>query len=140
VPKVPAEVKAMIDSMSSAPEELSKDMVAEKVWDASRVKSCAECLQMAVEMLLILLPEGSLRDKVSDVSVAVATYKRRFTFVVAKVLWPLHLFLFVSNLVVAPVASPRRRKKRPRRSRRLRAGLLLRPRQLPNLRRKEELP
>lgn len=87
MPKVPAEVKAMIESMSSPPEgDLPKDLIAERAWDVSRVKSCAECLQMAVEMLLIILPEGSLRDNVSAASVAVATYKRRFTYVVAKVI------------------------------------------------------
>ena len=76
----------MIEKMSSPPDgEPSKEAAAERAWDISRVKSCAECLQMAVEMLLIVLPEGFLRDIISAASVTVATYKRRFTYTVAKV-------------------------------------------------------
>jgi hypothetical protein len=70
-----------IEGMAKPP----KDLLMEKQWDMERVKECAGCLQMAVEMLLIVLPEGSLRDRVSAAAVQVTSYKRRFQYVIAKV-------------------------------------------------------
>ena len=71
--------------MSSPPDVLTKDAIAEKQWDLDRLKACAECLQMAVEKLSLLLPEGYLRDLITAAAVEVSNYKRRFLFVVAKV-------------------------------------------------------
>jgi hypothetical protein len=106
IPKVPAEVKGLIEEMSSegsVPPALAaqlaagtplkpdqntksvKEALAEKEWDYERVKLCVEHLQMAVDKLILLLPEGRIREMVSTAASNVAAYKRRYQFIVAKV-------------------------------------------------------
>jgi hypothetical protein len=62
-----------------------KEAMAEKQWDYERVKNCVEFLQMGVEKLLLLLPEGIIRDMVTSAAAMVASYRRRYQFIVAKV-------------------------------------------------------
>jgi hypothetical protein len=63
-----------------------KEAMAEKQWDYERVKSCVEFLQMGVEKLLLLLPEGGvIREMISIAAAMVASYRRRYQFIVAKV-------------------------------------------------------
>jgi hypothetical protein len=142
IPKIPAEVKGLIEEMSSeggVPPTIAlqlatstpikadqmtktlKEAIAEKEWDYERVKLCVEHLQMGVDKLLILLPEGRIREMISTVASNVAAYKRRYQFIVAKVcslshclslslclsLSPLSLSLSVSlSLSLSPLSLP----------------------------------
>lgn len=63
----------------------NKEILNEKQWDYDRVKSCLEYLQMAIEKLLILLPNGILKDMISNTASNVASYKRRYQFIIVKV-------------------------------------------------------
>lgn len=75
----------------------NKEALNEKQWDYDRVKSCVEYLQMAVEKLLILLPEGVLRDMISTTASNVASYKRRYQFIVVKVCYYYYYYIFLKS-------------------------------------------
>ena len=104
---MPAEVKNLIEEMSNEgvipplvlnplgvltypktfdpTTKSNKEALSEKQWDYDRVKTCLEFLQMAIEKLLLLLPDSFLRTMISNAASTVASYKRRYQFIMIKV-------------------------------------------------------
>ena len=84
--KTPAEVKPAITKLTQPrkPEvgmsgKVHPQVQAEKKWDLERLKRCADIYQSATERALVLLPDGIIREMLTEVGVTTSAYKRRFS-------------------------------------------------------------
>lgn len=81
--KSPGEVKPILDSIVMLEDNTAVNL-NERSWDRSRVSNSAHHLQMGIEMAIIVCPEGIIRSELTKIASDVATYKRRFNYIVSK--------------------------------------------------------
>jgi hypothetical protein len=73
--------KKLIEICSLNQQEKFKD---DNDWDADRVRQCAEFLQLTMDKALVLVPEGCIRDMITNTSVRLSSFKRKFTYAMNK--------------------------------------------------------
>ena len=84
--KTPAEVRPAISKLAypKRPEvgmsgKVHTQVKIEMKWDLERLKLCADCCQSACERALVILPDGPIREILSEVGITATAYKRRFS-------------------------------------------------------------
>lgn len=73
--------KKLIEVCAMNEQEKFKD---DNEWDIERVRQCAQFLQLTADKALFLVPEGCIRDMITNTAVRLSSFKRKFSYAINK--------------------------------------------------------